>query len=516
MFQSNGVMVKSATVLWTGPPSAWGVGSSWPSSLELSGQWASYGEIYKRQLWAGVLINKLARAEARLPLKVYERNVDGRNEARDHPYAELLRNPNPRMGPAVFWRWVASTRHIYGEAVVVKERDRGGRPIWLHPIHPTSMRNEVKDGRVVYEIQTASAHVTGIDESDVVHFKEYNPDTTLRGFSRLEQLRRTLENEDASRRATSAFWRNGARPGVALKHPGNLSQPAADRLKLQWNELAGGVDNTGMTVVLEEGMTPEKFTLTAEEAQYIETRKLNREEVCAAYDVPPPVVHILDRATFSNITEQMRSMYRDTMAPILGEDESVLELQLRGSVRPGASEPDFGDSVYAEFLMDEVLRGAFEDRAASMQAAINAGLLTPNEGRTLDNRPALPGGDRLYINSTMVPLDAVSVNAAGALVRAGFEPESSLAALGLPPITHTGLVPVTVQGEDAATAVAPGQMRSLMGRLSRHKSLDEIDEAALLVGMNGSTSTVLQALEEARSAGEDVAGLRARLQQLGA
>jgi phage portal protein BeeE len=78
--------------------------------------------------------------------------------------------------------------------------------------------------------------------------------------------------------------------------------------------------------------------------------------VCAVYDVPPPVVHILDRATFSNITEQMRSMYRDTMAPRLGLYESVLDSQLR---------PDFdprGD-LYAEFLMDEVLRGSFEQRA---------------------------------------------------------------------------------------------------------------------------------------------------------
>jgi HK97 family phage portal protein len=103
-------------------------------------------------------------------------------------------------------------------------------------------------------------------------------------------------------------------------------------------------------------MTPQKLSLSAEEAQYIETRKLNREEVCAVYDVPPPVVHILDRATFSNITEQMRSMYRDTMAPRLGLYESVLDTQLR---------PDFdprGD-LYAEFLMDEVLRGSFEQRA---------------------------------------------------------------------------------------------------------------------------------------------------------
>jgi phage portal protein BeeE len=75
------------------------------------------------------------------------------------------------------------------------------------------------------------------------------------------------------------------------------------------------------------------MTLTAEEAQYIETRKLNREEVCAAYDVPPPVVHILDRATFSNITEQMRSMYRDTMAPRLNGFEAI-ELDLRRAEWP--------------------------------------------------------------------------------------------------------------------------------------------------------------------------------------
>lgn len=513
MFQSNGVIVKSPTTLWSGSSPY----TNWPSgALEMSGFWASYGEIYKRQLWVAVLVNKLARAEARLPLKVYERNADGRREAREHPYAKLLRSPNPRMDSKFFWRWIASTKAVYGEAILLKERDAGGRPIALHPIHPSTIKNELKNGRIVYEITTATAHVEGIDEADIVHFREYNPDTTLRGFSPLEPLRRTLENEDAARRATSAFWRNGARPGVALMHPGQLSREAGLRLKANWDELAAGPDKTGMSVVLEEGMKPEKFTLTAEEAQYIETRKLNREEVCAAYDVPPPVVHILDRATFSNITEQMRSMYRDTMAPRLGEDEEVLELQLRGSVRRGADEPDFSEDVYAEFLMDEVLRGAFEDRAGAIQSALNSGQITPNEARTMDNRPPLPGGDRLYVNSTMVPLDGASANALGALVRAGFDPEAAVASLGLPPMAHTGLVPVTVQGEQVAEGLPAEQVRSLMGRLRRVKSLDEIDTDALVAGMNGSTATVLKALNDARAAGEDVAGLRARLQRLGA
>jgi hypothetical protein len=110
------------------------------------------------------------------------------------------------------------------------------------------------------------------------------------------------------------------------------------------------------------------------------------------------VVHILDRATFSNITEQMRSMYRDTMAPRLGLYESAIDSQLR---------PDFDPQgrIYAEFLLDEVMRGAFEQRAVANQSAIFSGQRTPNEVRRQDNLPPLEGGDKLYINAGAIPLE---------------------------------------------------------------------------------------------------------------
>jgi HK97 family phage portal protein len=132
--------------------------------------------------------------------------------------------------------------------------------------------------------------------------------------------------------------------------------------------------------------------------QYIESRKVSREEACGMYDVPPPVVQILDRATFSNITEQMRSQYRDTMAPRLKLDESVIDAQLR---------PDFDPQgvQYAEFLMDEVLRGAFEQRAAANQSAIFSGQRTPNEARRQDNLPPLP---RAVTASTSTPVPSRS------------------------------------------------------------------------------------------------------------
>lgn len=375
-----------------------------PSGLALTERFASYAAIYRAQLWVYVVARKLALGTARLPFKVYERDgADDRTEARDTPFAQLMRRPNPKHDPFFFWLWTASTAEVYGEAMWAKIRDGRGSPVELWPLHPVNVRVDENGGDVVYLFTGNSGTEPQflIPARDVVHFKAYNPDTTLRGMSPLEPLRQTLVNEDAARRATSSFWQRGARPAVALSHPGTLSDSAAKRLKLRWDEVAAGADRTGATVVLEEGMKPEILSLNQEEAQYINTRKLNREEVCASYDVPPPVVHILDHATYSNITEQMRSMYRDTMAPRLGLYESAIDTQLR---------PDFAadDSLYGEFLLDEVLRGDFEVRAQAKVSLISTAQLTPNEGRKMDNLPAIEGGDRLYINSAFIPLDEVS------------------------------------------------------------------------------------------------------------
>ena len=382
---------------------------------QAGGQFAAYGEIYKRQLWVATLVNKLAFGTARLPLKVYSRGAaeGDRAEARDSAYAKLIRTPNRQHDPFFFWLHIASTFEIFGEALLLKVRPRpGAAPLELWPIHPsrvTTARDE--DGGLVYRYFSGSQNASTYIEwpaSDIVHFRSYNPDDQIRGMSRLEPLRATLLNEDAARRATTAFWNKGARPGMYLTHPNNLSLPAQQRLKAQVDGIAGGADNTGATLILEEGMKPEKVSLTAEEAQYIETRKLNREEVCAVYDVPPPVVHILDRATFSNITEQMRSMYRDTMAPRLGLYESVLDTQLR---------PDFdprGD-LYAEFLMDEVLRGSFEERVNAYEVMTRIAGMTPAEVRRAENKPYLgPETDRLYVNAATVPLGAMPSVAAPA------------------------------------------------------------------------------------------------------
>lgn len=372
------------------------------SGIGLTDAFASYGAVYRTQVRIATLVNKIAFGTARLPLKCYERDAqDGRSEARDSPYAKLLRAPNPRHDSFFFWLWTVSTHEVYGEAMWVKIRPRpGAAPTQLWPLHPANVVTyRDADGDLKYRyLYGPAGQFLEWGSEDIVHFKNYNPDDQVRGMSRLEPLRQTIMNEDSSRRAAAAMWSNGGRPSMAMTSPKGLSETAHKRLSAQVNGLHQGVDNWGKIAILEEGLTPTLFPLDAEAMQYIEARKVNAEEACGMYDVPPPVVQILDRATFSNITEQMRSVYRDTMAPRLKLYESAMDAQLRLDFDPQGNQ-------YAEFLIDEVLRGAFEQRAAANQSAIFSGQRTPNEVRKQDNLPPLDGGDKLYINAGAVPLD---------------------------------------------------------------------------------------------------------------
>lgn len=459
--------------------------SDWFYDFERARMAAGYDLLYRRQLWVGVVVGKRARGTARLPLKTYLRDDLNRPAApATDPYAALIRDPCPRtsisrgLSPFRFWEWTSATYDVYGEAFHLKLRDRGGRPYALQPLHPTAMTP--RDGK--WDFDNGAVRLLGISRDDLVHFKAYHPTDADRGLSPLEQLRDTLENERAARTATSAFWANGARPGFALTHPNNLSEPAQTRLRAQWDASYSGARNAGKTIILEEGMEAKVLQLTQEEAQYVDTRKLNREEVCAAYDVPPPVVHILDHATYSNITEQMRSMYRDTMAPHLKGFESDLDTQLRA--------PDFSEDVYAEFLMDEVLRGDFEQRAAAYKAA---DYMTVAEKRRAENLPYMEGSDVILVNTASVPLDQLA--AAGAA----------------PPAEPAAPEPIQVP----ATRLDQTSLRSVMGRLSWQADIRQVDPAALVDGLPAELAeTVRQAWSQTFVLNQGVPDLKARLRAL--
>ncbi|WP_269939020.1 phage portal protein [Arthrobacter sp. HY1533] len=378
------------------------------SHLQLENTFASYGALYKAQLWVGVVVRKRAMATARMPFDVLKQGKGILKSAEDGALTALMQDPNPEMSGFDLWRWTSSTRDIFGESFWRKVRGPNNEVRELWPMHPANVivrRN--KDGQLEYVYapggQTAEA-MKPLPAEDVVVFTAYNPDTVARGLSNLEALRMTLLNEDASRRATASFWRKGARPSMILTHPNSLSEPAQKRLKTQAEASMGGAENTGSVSLFEEGIVPHIMQLNMEEMQYVESRRLNREEVCAAYDISPLVVHILDHATFSNVTEQLRSQYRDTMAPWFTELEAAVNRQLVPDFYPRT-----GDTrVVTRFNMDDVLRGDYETRSTAATTMRQGGITTGNEARVIMGLEPIkdPNMDVVFANSALQLLGA--------------------------------------------------------------------------------------------------------------
>jgi HK97 family phage portal protein len=486
-------------------------------SLNLSGLQASYATLYKSQLWTYVLINKRAKTVSRLQYRVNKAQDDGSFQAApDTQFAQLMARPNRQMNPVQLWTWTMSMRDIYGEAIWFKVRDPGGRVREVWPMHPTNtitVRGD--DGRWKYVFTTGARNVPlfpPVDEADVVHFRRFNVENLERGMSPMEPLRQTLLNEDAARRAATAMWANGARPSMALTTPNKLSDAAYNRLTATWDAKHAGVDSWAKTAILEEGLTPAPISLSAEELQYIASRQLNREEVCAAYDMPPSAVHILDHATYSNITEQARSVYRDSMGPECDDLQATVQHQLV---------PDFaridGDVIGA-FDMSDMLSGTFEQQVGAFAQAIGVGLFTPREARRRMNLPDKEGSDDLLVNSALIPLkllEQVDVGVTGPLAPPKSDSRHWPVPIGDPQVAVGNGQANPTQLDPAkpalpaprSKALTAAEARAIQGRLGRATSVDEVDPDRV-AGDLAALETVRAIVAQAKAAGANISDLR--------
>lgn len=374
----------------------------WPSyfvpklGMTLETAFASYGQLYRTQPWVYTAVKKVSSSIARLGVGVWEPTDTGQQLDEDSPFSRLMNNPCPVMPPYAFWEWTASTIEIYGETYWIKLREgRGNQISGFVPMHPslTQIFRDI-EGQEAFRFMGRPGEVFG--PADVVSFRSFNPDNIMRGVSRLEPLRSTLMNEDSSRRAMAAMWKNGARPSGVITSERELGTDGRERLKMAFQSEHQGTGNHGRVIVLEDGVTYTPTQMDAEDMAYIESRKLNREEVAAVMDLPPTAIQILDHATFSNVTENMRSLYRDSIAPRIEFIESVVNWHV-GS--------DFNGCREMKFAVAEQLRGAFEQRAEALAKLVQAGIAKPSEARQFfDFNDAGPAADQLYANQALQPL----------------------------------------------------------------------------------------------------------------
>jgi HK97 family phage portal protein len=365
-----------------------------------------------------------------------------------------MANPCPEMSPQAFWDWTAAKIEVYGEAFWIKLRNGRGRQVTgFVPLHPSLVQIfRDTDGAEMYRHMGRPNQVFGRD--DIVPFRMYNPDNVMRGISRLEPLRSTLMNEDSARRSMAATWKNGTNPTGVVKSERELGTNGRQRLKMAFQSEHQGTGNHGRVIVLEDGVEFEQLASNAVEMAYLGARELNRQEVATVMDLPPSSLQDMTHATFSNIEENGRSLYRDSLSSRITFIESVVDWEVGR---------DFNGAKQMKFAVAEQLRGSFTERAESVAKLVQCGVMKPSEARQyFDLNVAGPEADELYIQGAMVPLGQAPENASGA---GGVDGSDG-------PVTH---VPALPGGNSTGTDVPSIQqhVRAMGGLLGRGRTLQE-------------------------------------------
>jgi len=383
---------------------------------------ADYAKIWESHGSVQTVINFLGRNIASLGVHLFERRGDSdRSRVTDHPVARLLSRPHPRVTRYTYFDALVRDVAIFERHLSVKVKLKDGTPGGLIRIAPTMFKPLGGDWMFpeAFEVRGHRGKKI-IPAADTFHILGYSPRGDIGGVSPIESLRSVLAEEYEAARQRAQAFRNGARVNGYLERPEKApdwSPQARERFRAGWRSQYGstGSDAYG-TPILEDGMKFVPATQTSRDLQYIESRKLTREEVASAYFIPPPMIGLLDNATFSNIKEQHKHLYQDTLGPWLQRIQQELMLQLF---------PEFPDTdnLYLEFNLEEKMRGSFEDQAAQLQTATGGPYLTRNEARAILNRPRIEGGDDLIIPLNVIaggqasPTDSGTQNISAAPAR---------------------------------------------------------------------------------------------------
>jgi len=367
----------------------------------------SYSRIYQSQPVVAGVVDKLARRIATLPFDGYQRGPrDAREVVRGDTLDSLIRRPMPRWSTAAMLHHVAQSLLLHGNALLVKVRgaDREAPPEMLWPLDWEFVNAYAPVGGRIewWSTYQFDGEERFIAVDDTVHFSWESPHGQL-GVSPLAKLGVTVRLEDAAQRYQTSAFRNGARPGGVVTLPaGSNPTPAFmfDATATTEN-MHKGVDRAFSVGLLAPGADWKPMSMTAVEAELIQQRYLNWEEIGMVYDMGGPLMNDFRRATYSNVAELQRALYRDVIPPWLGLIEQTWQSQLLDS------EPAWMDRFVAFDLTDK-LKGDPVELANALKLQVEAGLITRNEARRILNMPPVEDleADKLFINANnQAPID---------------------------------------------------------------------------------------------------------------
>lgn len=348
----------------------------------------------------------LAEAIASLPLHLYRYTDKGKERVFDHPLYHILHDePNEEMTSFVFREVLMSHLLIWGNAYAQIIRDGRGQVLGLYPLLPDKMEVDRAENGELYYIYTRNTEENPnfkdygriyLRREDVLHIPGLGFDGLV-GYSPIAMAKNAVGMTLACEEYGASFFANGATPGGVLEHPGVLKDPA--KVRDSWHKVHGGSRNAGKVAVLEEGMKYQQIGIPPEEAQFLETRKFQINEIARMYRIPPHMVGDLEKSSFSNIEQQSLEFVKYTLDPWVVRWEQALQKALLL--------PQEKNEYFIKLNVDGLLRGDYASRMNGYAVGRQNGWLSANDIREMEDQNPIPeedGGDLYLVNGSMTKL----------------------------------------------------------------------------------------------------------------
>lgn len=359
--------------------------------------------LWRSQPHLRTVVNFLARNVAQLGLHTYRARGGSNERLSGDLVSDILGRPNPQMTRYEMVYSLVGDLALYDSAYLLVAddvRQPRGKSLWVLPASWVERKQKSFFDPPHYEVWVEGmARPVGFTDDEVVAFRGWNPGDPSSSSSPVETLRLILEEQHHSRVHRKQLWKKNGRIGSYVTRPD--SAPSWDNTaRARFTEMLEAFtgdrgSRAGGMPLLEDGMDMKRVGFSSADEQWIESTKVSLATVAQVYHVNPTMIGLLDNANYSNVREFRRSLYGDTLGPIL----AMLEGRFNTFLLPRIGGPS---NHFVEFNVEQKLRGSFEDQARYMMSAIGSPWMTRNEGRRLHNLPAVDGGDEL-----ITPLNVV-------------------------------------------------------------------------------------------------------------
>jgi HK97 family phage portal protein len=421
----------------------------WGSGIDVSGfaTWAGTVVNQKNALEIGAAyacVRLLSDTISTLPVDTFIRRDGNRLPYRPRP-AWVYEPEGPGSSRIEYYKQIVVSMLLSHGAVVQILRNGNGEIVALQPLDPTRVdirRNPATRLRE-FVIDGGQAVLPG---EDVLYIPEMRRPGSLKGVSRVDELKQTLGLAKALDEFASRYFSNGANTSGMIEFPGNLTQEQAKDLVDAFEAGHKGLKKAHRPGVLSGGAKFVKTGSDGEQAQMLQSRQFAVEEVARVFRVPPSMIGLNTPGamSYASVEHNAIQFTRYSLTPLIAAIEEAHNRLLPGD-------------VFLRVNMDGLLRGDSATQASVFSTALQAGYMSVNEARGLMDLRPVDGGD-----NPRVPLANIAVSSAGIveerervemaakLVQSGYEPAAVLSALGLPAMPHTGLASNQLQPAENA------------------------------------------------------------------